>query len=492
MIRWIHRYLGIALGPMFVVWFASGIAMMYARGMPGLTPEARLQHLPPLDLARVGMTPAEAVARGGFDIDFNRVVLLTVMDRPAYRFTGREPATIFADTGDRLVELGPAGALRIAGKFMNLPEEAFQYVGLLNEPDLWTIGQREQTPLHKITVDDEARTQLYVSAKIGEIVALTTRRSRALAWVGAIPHWLYFTPLRLNEPLWTGIVLWISGLSTIVALAGILLGIIQYIRSSVPYSGWMRWHYRSGILFGIFTFTWVFSGMLSMLDWASGGKTGDGIPQALSGGPLNLSAFRAMDADGWKRVLEQRAPKEIAFVRIQGDPYYLVYGVEDKPLLVSANQAQASENLFHLDEQTPLEVRREPFSVESLMSRVQQATPKTPILESTLLSQYDSYYYSNDGSRPLPVLRVKFGDPDRTWFYIDPTMSRVAVRYTRLGRIDRWIYHGFHSLDFSFWYYNRPLWQFGIITLSVGCIFCSSIGLVIGIKRVAPWLFDRK
>jgi hypothetical protein len=323
-------------------------------------------------------------------------------------------------------------------------------------------------------------------------VALTTRRSRALAWVGAIPHWLYFTPLRLNEPLWTGIVLWISGLSTIVALAGILLGIIQYIRSSVPYSGWMRWHYRTGILFGIFTFTWVFSGMLSMLDWASGGKTGDGIPQALSGGPVNLSAFRAMDADAWKQVLEQRAPKEIAFVRIQGDPYYLVYGVEDKPLLVSANPAQASENLFHLDEQTPLEVRREPFSVESLMSRVQQATPNTPILESTLLSQYDSYYYSNDGTRPLPVLRVKFGDPDRTWFYIDPTMSRVAVRYTRLGRIDRWIYHGFHSLDFSFWYYNRPLWQFGIITLSVGCIFCSSIGLVIGIQRVAPWLFDRK
>src|SRR5882672_396665 len=120
---------------------------------------------------------------------------------------------------------------------------------------------------------------------------------------------------------------------------------------------------------------------------ASGGKTGDGIPQALSGGPVNLSAFRAMDADGWKRVLEQRAPKEIAFVRIQGDPYYLVYGVEDKPLLVSANQARSEENLFHLDEQTPLEVRREPFSVESLMSRVQQATPNTPILESTLLSQ---------------------------------------------------------------------------------------------------------
>jgi len=71
----------------------------------------------------------------------------------------------------------------------------------------------------------------------------------------------------------------------------------------------------------------------------------------------------------------------------------------------------------------------------------------------------------------LPVLRVKFGDPDKTWFYIDPGMSRVMARYTRLGRIERWLYHGFHSLDFSFWYYNRPLREFAIIALSIGCIF---------------------
>src|SRR6266850_1906452 len=293
--RWIillHRYLGIALSPMFVVWFASGIAIMYARGMPGLTPQARLQHLAPLDLARVGITPADALEKGQFDIDPNRVVLLTVMDRPAYQFIGRESATIFADTGERLLELGPAGALRIAGAFMNLPQEAFHHAGLLNEPDQWTIGQPEQTPLHKITVDDDAQTQLYVSSKMGEIVALTTRGSRALAWVAAIPHWLYFAPLRLNGPLWTGVVLSISGLGTILALAGLLLGI-----QSTGYSGWMRWHYISGVLFGIFTFTWIFSGMLSMqpLDWASGGNTGEGIPRALSGGAVNLSAFPAID-----------------------------------------------------------------------------------------------------------------------------------------------------------------------------------------------------
>ena len=40
-----HRYLGIALSLLFVVWFASGITMMYAGGMPRLTPDERLERL---------------------------------------------------------------------------------------------------------------------------------------------------------------------------------------------------------------------------------------------------------------------------------------------------------------------------------------------------------------------------------------------------------------------------------------------------------------
>ena len=33
-----------------VMWFATGITMMYAGGMPRLTPEMRLEKLPSLDL----------------------------------------------------------------------------------------------------------------------------------------------------------------------------------------------------------------------------------------------------------------------------------------------------------------------------------------------------------------------------------------------------------------------------------------------------------
>ena len=56
----IHRYLGIALSLLFVVWFISGIGMMFAGGMPTLSLQERLQRESTIDLARIKLTPAEA------------------------------------------------------------------------------------------------------------------------------------------------------------------------------------------------------------------------------------------------------------------------------------------------------------------------------------------------------------------------------------------------------------------------------------------------
>ena len=89
---------------------------------------------------------------------------------------------------------------------------------------------------------------------------------------------------------------------------------------------------------------------------------------------------------------------------------------------------------------------------------------------------------------PLPVLRVKFADPDATWFYIDPRMSQVVMRFTRRERLQRWIYHGFHSLDFNFWYYNGPVWRVTMVALCSGGALLSMIGAVIAAKRLrAIW-----
>ena len=116
-----HRYLGIALSALIVMWFATGIAMIYVGGMPRLTPELRLERLPNVDLSRVHLTPAQALEQGNVDPGLGRVVLLTVMDRPAYRFGEREAVTVFADNG-RPTETGsPEQARPTARPLRNLP-----------------------------------------------------------------------------------------------------------------------------------------------------------------------------------------------------------------------------------------------------------------------------------------------------------------------------------------------------------------------------------
>jgi hypothetical protein len=130
-----------------------------------------------------------------------------------------------------------------------------------------------------------------------------------------------------------------------------------------------------------------------------------------------------------------------------------------------------------------LEIRREPFSADSLVTRLRTAFPDVPILEQQLLDEYDSYYYSRRQLTPLPVLRVKFGDPAETWVYIDPEVSQVLAEIHRLNRVERWLYNGLHSLDFAFWY-NSRLWDVGMIALCLGGFASSGLGLLLGIRRI--------
>jgi hypothetical protein len=469
--KWIilsHRYLGIVLSLFFVIWFVSGIGMIYSRGMPTLTPELWLERLPELNMSAVKLSASEAEAKAQLGRPPFSAVLLTVMDRPAYQFSSDGTVTVFADTGDLLPPIGQKEAMTIAGNFMGLATSQLHYGGELLQPDQWTLEQRGQLPMHKIQVDDPFRTELYISGENGEVELMTTRGSRALAWLAAIPHWMYFAPLRIKDNLWRQFVLWISGAGAVLALLGVTLAFIQF---PARYSGLMRWHYLTGAFFGIFALTWVFSGWLSMepFFWASGGGTGYRIPLALSGGPLDLSAFPNEDAGAWEGVLTSGSPKQIEFLRIQNQPYFFVRSTGAEPELVSAH---------------PFEIRNQPFSVESLMARVKQGNPDVEVEESRLLTDYDSYYHPGDRRPALPVLRVKFADADATWFYIDPRIGQVVARFTRRERLQRWIYHGLHSLDFNFWYYNGRVWRAAMVGLNAGGAILSMIGLVLAIRRV--------
>jgi hypothetical protein len=450
--------------------------MIYAKAMPGLTSSERLERLPPLDFSLIHLRPAEAAERASISEPASRLLLLTIAGRPAYRFSTPDVTTVFADTGEVMVPPSDTESLNIARNFMHSPDTPVHHVRAIASPDQWTIGDSRLMPMHKFSVADAAHTELYVSEATAEVAVMTTRRSRALAWISAIPHWMYFEGLRSNGLLWTRVVLWTSGAGTILGLIGIILAIIQYSRRRphIPYAGWMRWHYITGAVFGVFSLTWVLSGFLSMEpgDWASEGGLGDGMREAFSGGSLELAQFPEMDGRIWTTVFKEipaNKIKEVEFLRIQGDPYYMVRGDGFDPMLASAQ---------------PLQIRRELFPVDSLIGKAKQANPDVAITEAKELSNYDSYYYSRDREAALPVLRLKFDDPDKTWFYIDPRMGRVMARFQRRERLQRWIYHGLHSLDFSFWYYSRPAWDIGVIVLCAGGALLSVIGVVISLRRV--------
>jgi hypothetical protein len=256
----------------------------------------------------------------------------------------------------------------------------------------------------------------------------------------------------------------------------------------------MKWHYALGLFFGVLTLTWVFSGMLSMEPWRwteQDEVLGD-VEQVFTGGALDLSQFPAVDTAAWKRVFGERPLKEVQFARIQGDAYYVVRSAPDNAPLLGAPDgghqpyyvSRNSDSERLVVAANPLAIRSAAFTADSITNTLKAAIPNAGIVESQLLTEYDSYYYSRDGEVQLPVVRVKFDDPAKTWVYIDPQVNQVVAQVQRNNRIERWLYNGLHSLDFSFWYYKRPLWDIGVIILSLGGAALSGIGAMMGVKRI--------
>ena len=96
------------------------------------------------------------------------------------------------------------------------------------------------------------------------------------------------------------------------------------------------------------------------------------------------------------------------------------------------------------------------------------AMPGVAVQDAEWLQDYDGYYYDPRGSRPLPVLRVRYADENATWLYLDPEQGSIVQRSTSVSRLRRWLYQGLHSLDFPFLYFHRPLWDIVVIVLSIG------------------------
>ena len=232
----------------------------------------------------------------------------------------------------------------------------------------------------------------------------------------------------------------------------------------------MRWHHYAGLIFGIVTTTWIFSGLLSMDPWDWHPSTAPTREQRsrVAGGSIALTD---LSIDKLRNAVDAFAPdhpKEIEISRFRGR-YYAI---------ASAGIVSINEPKFGAHDQLP---------PDQIVGAANVAMDGVPIEGMTWLDQYDAYYYDRDGALSLPVLRVRYQDPQRTWLYFDPKRGTIARKEERLTRLNRWLYHGLHSLDFPFLYYKRPLWDIVVIVLSIGGIVLSATTLSASWRRVRSW-----
>jgi uncharacterized iron-regulated membrane protein len=429
---WIHRWLGVLFCLLFAMWFLSGMVLMYW-DYPEVSARDRLDHSPPLDPARVRLSPEQAYAGLKQDVPPSSARLFMFDARPVYQF---DDAIVFADDGS--VQDGfPADlTLRLAAAWAGeLPALAGRQV--VTQPDQWTVSGefRPLRPFDKYTWPDG--NQVYVSQRTGEVAQSTTRSSRIGAYFGAIPHWLYFTPLRENGRLWNKTVLWASGAGTVTSLFGLIVGLwIVLPAGRIPYRGQKRWHALLGLLFGLIASTWVFSGFLSMEPFAfSQGprQLGSRIAAALNSGDFSLTAF----AEKPPQSVLSPAIKELDFTFVAGEPFYLAQG--DRTQL------------------TPIHGRA--LDSARLLEISKQAAAPSKLIESHLVTEYEAYYLDRHHQRPLPALFMRFDDPAGSMFYLDPATAQIVAGYDSESRWNRWLYHGLHSLDLPWLYRHRPAWD---------------------------------
>ena len=297
-----HRWLGIVVGLVFVAWCVSGVVLMYY-GVPHLTAGERLMRLPVLDLSTVRVSPSDAAAQ--LKEPPRRLRISMHGDRPVYRFnTGRvfgRWTLIYADTGEPVAPLDRDAALSWLKGY--LPEQhTLRYDAYLQRPDTYTRLPAMQThfPLHRVALDDGAGTEYYVSERSGEAVMKSDRRTRMLGLFGYITHTFFFFR---QKSWWSALLQWASWIGLLMCITGAVVGVWRYglsprfrhkrIPSHSPYTGWMKWHHYAGLIFGVFTITWVFSGLVS-LDVIPGIRESRYSPQQIAEGARSVQGEGAI------------------------------------------------------------------------------------------------------------------------------------------------------------------------------------------------------
>ena len=406
----VHRYTGLLISLIIVLWCLSGIVMMYVQ-YPQYTRTQQLLDLEPLELSRCCVLPDD----WSEDFSISAAQVEMFLGDPVLRVSARQGRwSINLATGIMIEGIDEGRARAVAERASGSP---VTYRGLI-ERDQWTVagGYDIHRPLHHFAVQDNANTELYVSAATGQLVLRTTGTERFWNWLGAVIHWLYPTELRRHVGAWSQTVICLSIAGTILTLTGIYVGIARYrLGAGSPYRGWFLWHHIAGLIFGVFTLTWIVSGLLSMTPFgALSGRDFSSERNNIRGGDLNfghvaasLSSMDMSQVDGGSvRLTSSMFAGEFAWI-------------------ARSSADDAGRMGIPLDD-------------DLLRSHAVKARPLALVESVDVIIKPDAYYYSHHEVRTFPVLRIEYEDGER--LYLDTVSGELLSAVDSDRRWSRWLF----------------------------------------------------
>ncbi|SFJ49900.1 PepSY-associated TM region [Phyllobacterium sp. CL33Tsu] len=429
-----------------------------------------------IDGSQVELSPSSAIIASGITSPA-RLRILEVNGQAMYVIQPpKGPQVIVsAKTGEVVAGISSEAAKSIAQSFSGTAVKTAS--NPLNY-DQWMVHHQydRYRPFYKISLADEAGTDLYVSQRSGEVMQRTTTFERSWNYLGSVLHWIYPTVLRQNWVAWDRTVWWMSLVGISLTIAGIWLGIVRSHKSAKfnqgaisPYRGWMKWHHVGGLVMATFVFTWILSGWLSM-DHGRIFSTGE-MTDAQAEAYVGLTVAQAAESVSPDTIRAILPASEVEVSAVAGKPYLLARGPEAAPKIAEIRDGKvaAQSNAF------PNDVI---WQAASMAYPGQTAERPTPIpADDVYANLRSSDGVGGDG------LRIILNDAANTAVYVNPVTGRVIEVIDASRRTYRWLFYGLHTLDFPF-LSNNAIWKPLMLTLLTGGFAFSVTGVLIGWRRL--------
>lgn len=462
-----------------VMWFLTGYIMIFS-GFPKVEREHTLSLLESLEadtLLPSYTTVYEWYKKQGGNDKLSSFILerqdgqtrLIIRDESGKKFI------LDALSGEKIRPTAPTKEDLFA-KVALLTNSPIDHIDTLTQLNQWIpfSQRRGDLPFYKVVLSDDAESHYYFSGTTGQLLQETTKYNRWMAYLGAIPHWIYIWQIRQDLELWINILIVLGVIGCIVCITGLVLGVYRTYQSRKrpkkhwsPYRNvWYRWHHISGLIFGCFVLTWIFSGWMSV----------DKLPTWMTGDPPREAFYhlRSTPMDS----LNTTAPvgdlmslnKNVKRVTVSSFMGQLCVKVEKE------NNATEywgySEGKYH-----PFETTEE-MAVKTIRTMI----PDAQITGVQQIENYTEEYLPHPrGKHPpaLPALSIQ--TEEGTTLYVAIYKPELIVTNNETIA-NGWAYKKLHSLKFLWAYHHPNIWLAVMLLLLSGGSIVSITGLVLGIK----------